>query len=1844
MKKLTANFKTKKMLAFFMALVMALTVFPLYAFATVESGAGKQSGTSEGNPFTPGQPSEQYRIPQIVTLDDGTLVAQADARWNGGMDGGGNDSMVAYSTNGGATWNWQLVTYYPDNGDVFDPSSTSICDSALATDGKTVYSLSTFFPAGYAINSASADNRPVADTAFDGDNRLRLSRTGESGYGYYIDLNTLYTSGTAQVYSNVGTPVSGYTVDQEFYLYKDGQNTHETLFYSDCEFQTVKTTFLVFRSSSDGGKTWGPMRLLNVKNSNEQFYGVGPGRGVVAADGTIIFGCYKWNQSSIIGIDNSSSTQRSSFIYSKDGGQTWNRTSDVPELMTWLPYGTWSSECQPVVLDDGTVRLFMRSARPRVNYIDAVWNGSAYVWNGDPVSLDLDVNGGDFTITENNQYSVIPYSKQVLYNGDYYKMLIVSHANNGSDRANGTLTFLLMDDNNNFVHASQTQISGGFFGYSCLTEYNDGQIALLYENAAAAIAFMPIENLEVTSGYTIPDISHTYNVNLAKNDQQTYTVSTNQITNSAENVVSASFEPKYTSTASTGSDANFDGEDVMLTDALYTFTQAPDNQWYIGTQGVYLTIGTDGQPSTKDRAPVTILNNSGLFQFVDQYNEALYMYRSGGSAYTFDQTTAYDAELGENSNGDPDADREGTLFRLFRPANPGEDTSSNPVPGYVEVDRISDGGKYLIGCDIGNEWYFLYPSYQPDNIYTHTVKLNTGADSYVQDGFDMTVTALAAGTATIVSGKDTYIIEVSDYSREITGVVNYDPVIYTHGGTVDQQSEIVSYGSNISNGSVQGEKITKYTVTDGYTIIGIDAVDAYSDNQQPLENSDISAVSESATTGHLDGTLQLANNGNYNSFESGTYVTLKTTLREESTGLVWTQTDRLYVASNPVPGHVIAATRSGDGGITNQYNLPLATYLLAEGSYGNTTYSYNFNGSGYYVGNVQKLFPEDGIMSFDGDNGSDSALTSIFDYRDDLGEFKGAGVLSFWYHEWSLWNGNNGSKEQKVLSDGLLDNTTIAYYYYDKSSDKNEGVTANSSDLNQFSIQVSRMPVDTEYKSDGNWSRNIVIGAPDSAGVRSYVDKLSGDGTIQRMEYQFGSQGTYNLPNPGDTAGLLALQRTATINCTTNVQPNQTTSMRGIVRYQEGGEGKNVSSWNDVRLTFEIRMCDKTNERTPYEEATNHVEKSTWYTTSTWANYMNALLIRQEYLNNYTLLTTAADRTTTADENDTYEQYIRPSEIDGQDSIEVSYQYLQKRADFSPLEDALEDSEEAYESGIQLADGSNYTPDSYKAFLKAYNDGLEFMEDYQSEDVRNNTGGYVLTPTDDPNYIMGPDVDTNDDSKREQVQIDIDTLADAIINNQPVTAADDDVYVAAKDESEKIDMTAYEDNGGEIKQTIWDGDTAIYEEYEGVQYVNLPSTSEGQAELDSHTTALLTNMNIGSGASSPQVKQFHVDYTLDLDGSEQDVQTVEGKADYYYGETAHIDLTSYASDEYTVMMTVTSESGGKDPTTYNLADLGYVVPILIQEDTVVDVEVYTNEVLTVEDYYGTVIGTAYINPVDGTQVDIFGKTISIGSDTVATVKENPKYTFAGWTIEDGSHTLTEATVIRQNGILNAGADKVISVIGGTVNGRDSFATPYFNEKLTLESENANYWTRVVGGHIYLASYDPSFVNFTSNEEVVYHAYTDTSELPDYIIDQIANDVPAVYGTGYFIKDESDEKNSRFTLSCDYSAPEGVTVLEAGIICSRTDDASTDETLRKGQEGAYTVPANRIAHWNNNSTSSGTYTMTLNNSASGTYYMRAYVSYAKDYISDGEPGSISVPYVAYCERIFKCENGIVTAVN
>lgn len=59
--------------------------------------------------------SQMFRIPAMITLNEGGMLAAADARWNSTMDAASNlDGLVSYSKDNGATWDWELVNHFVD--------------------------------------------------------------------------------------------------------------------------------------------------------------------------------------------------------------------------------------------------------------------------------------------------------------------------------------------------------------------------------------------------------------------------------------------------------------------------------------------------------------------------------------------------------------------------------------------------------------------------------------------------------------------------------------------------------------------------------------------------------------------------------------------------------------------------------------------------------------------------------------------------------------------------------------------------------------------------------------------------------------------------------------------------------------------------------------------------------------------------------------------------------------------------------------------------------------------------------------------------------------------------------------------------------------------------------------------------------------------------------------------------------------------------------------------------------------------------------------------------------------------------------------------------------------------------------------------------------------------------------------------------------------------------------------------------------------------------------------------------------------------------------------------------
>lgn len=1706
-----------------MAILMVLTAFPVItAMAAGSSEASKPAdGTTQGRPFVSDNPSHWYRIPSMVTLDDGTVVAAADARWDGGMDGGGNDVITARSTDNGDTWSYTWAGYYGDNGNVFSKASTSYCDSNIATDGKTLYMLSTFFASGVAINGTSANAQPSKDTGLDSQGRLLLARNG-GDYDYYV--GAVGADGYASIYrTSDSTVVSGYKVNGEFELFKHDAYVG-CVWYSNCEFQAKKCQYLFFRTSTDGGKTWSAPSLVNARKSGEKFLGAGPGRAVVTDDGTICMPVYVYGDNAWGSGD---ASQATSFIYSKDHGKTWSRTANFTSTSSFGGSG-WSSEAQLVDLGNGVVRCFYRNGKKKIMYCDATWNGSGYQW-GDVVDTGIDIWG-------NCQLSAIMYPYLI----DGKRAILVSSPSSTQGRKTGAIfTLLLNDDNTVSTEYAKKTITaeGATFAYSCLTVLKDGRVADLYETDACDFTYK-VYDIQSLTGMDV-DVPTTADIQMNVGQKKTLTFSEQNVNNSASDVVSLSAAKEEPgATANKATDANYSGDSVSVKRALYTFTST-GTEYTIAHAGMYLSVGTNGKagyPGASTAANVTLRAVDGGFQLLQDGHYGLYFMEKDSKGNVVNHFERWDFEGKDKDTKTEEEVLKATTFQLYRRIRTGE-TGSTELPGYIQVNTVDDGEEYLIVYHGTDGYFLLNPSTSTTNMYAHCLKANGGSTI---DGYNVTVTANAVGNAVVQAGLNTYNITVVDGDLAVTGVVKYDPVIYTHGDASRKGQPYMYCGSLISDGSQAGEKETHYTVNDSrYTITGIKCVED-------------SAANINYAHGKLSGTLHIADTAEYANYNKGETVTIETNLTDTD-GNIWTQTDKLYVASNPVAGHSV--------GTQNLYtNVVVASSALgaiyvAEDSYGNTDRK-NYTGTmgienAYNIEDANALTFEDSWGSARGNLYSTSAGDKIAGLSDNYKKASGDNCLKV--------------KDNSMVS---------AYYYYDMSSDSNAGITRNNADGTSYSFKLAYVPM----KSSGSRTDSSTVSFP-SADSLNYV---TGTGfSADRIYFDNYTMG----------AGVKQYQ---TITGASSVQPNQQEEQSVLAETQSyctntkksGLISNTVKNYLNLGLTLRVKVCNKSNERTPYNEAVNKVRVSTDYTKETWDKYTTALLNTQAYLNNYTLLTT--------DETNK----------DVGTVLKSTYTGLTKRADFTELEKVVEQNKAAYDKGfagnVTDTDQNKYTVDSWQNFENAYKAGTDLLAQYP-EKGRNNVAGFTVGP----------------DSAEKTTQTKIDETATQLKNSGLVVAADASAYESARSISATIDRTAFPDDGTAITNTVTNGDRTIYKAYNGKDYVNLPAAQQGT--VDGFTTDLLSNMNVGE--SSQNGRTFTVACTVNGNAFE----TKEGKAVYYYGTIAHLDFSAYQSqDTVCVVHTKTGD------TKIDLAKCNYQLSLLVQRDTTITVTTATRPNVIVADYFGTILGAF----VGATSVTVEGNTVKVG-DTVITAKDSPKYKFTGWTWSEGTHQIPAGQVaqIVQKGTptgvdVNYTVSNTSTAANALINGATQYTAPGINKPLELTSDNAAYWTRTVNGVETLASYEQKVTLFSANTDTTYTAYASLNDLPKNLQEQAESGTPALNGVGFF----ADKK---FTLSCDYSAGAEVTVLEVGVIYSATKNGK-DTLVKGGGDDVQTVVSRNVANWTG-SPNSGTFTMTKKGSDTGSHYMRMYVSYRTSRMNT------QVPFVVYGD-IYQCVNGAVSAVN
>ena len=420
-------------------------------------------GVTVSEPFAPGTGgSQNFRIPAMVTLADGTLVAACDARWDHTGDGGGLDTILSRSADRGNTWQYSFPNYLGDNGNTLNVHSTCFIDPALATDGRNLWMLVDLYPAGIALNTSRYSPVP-GSSGFDQKGNLLLRTRdpipmGEDGfaeaaakakYDHYLDLNAL------TLHRQDGKEVPGYTVDGLFNITgTDGTSTN--LFCADSPFRPWPTGFLYLTHSTDGGSTWSAPRLLNLKRPEEQALLVGPGTGVWHRENShLLFAAY----------EHTHGFERCSLLWRNADGR-WHRSANATA-------DTWSSEGAPVVLEDGTVRVFYRDGFEVLRFTDYRFDGTDYVITAREMETTA-------VKTARNQLSAIRVGQNIF---------VSTATGQDQQRTGGVIHVFSLAESNAMTLQKTICVEEGSYSYSCLADRGAEGLALLYESGPGRIRF-----------------------------------------------------------------------------------------------------------------------------------------------------------------------------------------------------------------------------------------------------------------------------------------------------------------------------------------------------------------------------------------------------------------------------------------------------------------------------------------------------------------------------------------------------------------------------------------------------------------------------------------------------------------------------------------------------------------------------------------------------------------------------------------------------------------------------------------------------------------------------------------------------------------------------------------------------------------------------------------------------------------------------------------------------------------------------------------------------------------------------------------------------------------------------------------------------------------------------------------------------------------------------------------------------------------------------------------------------------------------------------------------------------
>lgn len=419
-----------------------------------------------------GVSSSSYRIPALLRLKNGTLIAAADARWGSSVDSAHNiDTVFRRSSDNGKTWSSiKFINYFDDFENLSIPDSTaqmssvsmsaSFIDSALmqAPNGD-VLSIVTAMPWKTGLFHSNEDgqlrrNKINPFIVVNGITNILLKPQSiilnasdakqQASFEYMVPI-----TGGDIINRNTGaqdTLSQGYTVDENWRVYKDGnslmvdqyiigstindlrtsdEKIHSHLFYYNTPFHIPSKSYIFMSRSKDNGLTWSPPRDIShqfyyaASLNNTDVLVVSPGIGLTTADGRVIMALQR--------VPSISGACRAISIYSDNNGYHWNVGNQEVNNSAPALVGRRFSESQIISAPDGQLLIFGRSNN-KIPYAISDDNGNTWT---DPTNSTL-ANCGSIAA----MVGAINLTHQTEVGNP---VIAVSHVNNnktGSDLAN----------------------------------------------------------------------------------------------------------------------------------------------------------------------------------------------------------------------------------------------------------------------------------------------------------------------------------------------------------------------------------------------------------------------------------------------------------------------------------------------------------------------------------------------------------------------------------------------------------------------------------------------------------------------------------------------------------------------------------------------------------------------------------------------------------------------------------------------------------------------------------------------------------------------------------------------------------------------------------------------------------------------------------------------------------------------------------------------------------------------------------------------------------------------------------------------------------------------------------------------------------------------------------------------------------------------------------------------------------------------------------------------------------------------------------------------------------------